>query len=207
MAAALAAVVVVRSTLLPSGTHFAFHCLVIVGLFLGARRLGLGATDLGLARSTWRAGARDGAIAFALVATVVGVGAFLADVDDSRIDVSLGSMLLRVLVVIPIGTVLMEELAFRGVLLAAARRATSTWRAVLVSSLAFGAWHVVTAWNSSTGDTPLRIGAVVGTVVVTGAAGAAFCWLRLWRHSLLVPIGVHLATNAAAFAATWLAAR
>lgn len=203
----MAAVLIVRSTLLPGDTHFAFHCAVIVALCLMARRLGVTADELGLARSSWATGARDGLVALVVVGAVVAGAAFGAGLGDDRVEVSLGSMLLRVLVVIPIGTVLMEELAFRGLLLALCRRATTTWRAVLSSSAAFGVWHVVTAWNTSGGPTTARVAAVVGTVAATLVAGVAFSWLRLWRGSLLVPIGAHIATNSVAFAATWLAAR
>ena len=199
--------VIIRSAVLPSDTHFAFHCAVIVGLCLLARRHHVSLEELGLARHTWATGARDALLVLLLLGAVVAGGAFGAGVGDDRVAVSLGSMLVRVLVVIPIGTVLMEELAFRGLLLALCRRVTTTWRAVLASSTAFGAWHVATAWNTAQGPSNARLAAVVGTVVATGGAGVAFCWLRLWRGSLLVPIGAHIATNSVAFAATWLASR
>ena len=50
--------------------------------------------------------------------------------DDDRVDVDAGSMLWRALVVIPLATVVMEELAFRGVLLGLLRRIVDDRRAV-----------------------------------------------------------------------------
>ena len=143
----------------------------------------------------------------AFVAVVVWLGRNTTTLDDGRVQVGTAGMVWKALVVIPIGTVLMEELAFRGVLLALCRRATSPRNAVVVSSAAFGVWHVVTAWNTSSGEASSRVLAVVGTVVATAAAGAVLCWLRLRYRSLLPPIAAHTALNSVAFAVAWLAAR
>ncbi len=136
--------------------------------------------------------------------------------DDDRVSIGPAEMLVKVLVVIPVGTVLLEEFAFRGVVLGLAGRIMTPMRAVAAAALAFGCWHIVTAWNSSGQNTALadattstvgRIGSVLGTVVVTSLAGAAFGWLRVRFRSLLVPIAAHLATNSVAFMAAWLIAR
>jgi uncharacterized protein len=103
--------------------------------------------------------------------------------------------------------VLMEELAFRGVLLAACRRATTTRNAVLLSSLAFGLWHVVGAWNGADGTFLQRMPEVLGTIAATTAAGLGFSWLRLRTDSLLPPMAAHIATNSVAFAVSWFAAQ
>lgn len=207
----LAAVVLVRSTLVPSNLHFALHCGVIVALVLLARWFGMTPAELGLARATWRRGALAALVVFvalgAVVALVVWFGRGATDLDDGRVQVGAAAMAWRTLVVIPVGTVLMEELAFRGVLLAACRRATSTRNAVAVSSAAFGLWHVVTAWNTASGGAGDRAVPVVGSVLATTALGVALCWLRLRYRSLFPPIAAHAALNSVAFAVAWLAAR
>ena len=100
------------------------------------------AEEVGTARSTWASGARLGAIVFAAISGVVVLAALLPfgaeQAADERTAVSAGQMLLRVLVLIPIGTVVVEELVFRGVLLGLARRVASTMRAALAVSVVFG---------------------------------------------------------------------
>lgn len=205
-AALLFGVIAVRSTLLPSGTHFAFHCVVIVALAGLARWAELTPDELGLARSSWRRGAAIGTVVLVAIGLVVGALTWLSEVDDDRLDISQASMWWKALVVIPIGTVVMEELAFRGVLLAACRRATTTRSAVVLSSLAFGLWHVVGAWNGADGTLLQRLPEVLGTVAATTAAGLGFTWLRLRSNSLLPPMAAHVATNSVAFAVAWFAA-
>jgi membrane protease YdiL (CAAX protease family) len=207
----LVGVVVLRSTVFPPNLHFAFHCGVVIALALLARSFGLTADELGLARATWRSGALAALGVFivvgAVVAIVVWLGRDATSLDDGRVQVDAGSMVWKALVVIPIGTVLMEELAFRGIILALGRRATSTRNAVLVSSAAFGVWHVITAWNTASGASSSRVLAVAGTVVATAVLGVVLCGLRLRFRSLLPPIAAHTALNSVAFAVAWLAAR
>jgi membrane protease YdiL (CAAX protease family) len=50
------------------------------------------------------------------------------------------------------------------------------------------------------------VAAVVGTVIATTAAGAAFGWLRYGSKSLVAPIAAHIATNSVAFATAWVLA-
>jgi membrane protease YdiL (CAAX protease family) len=209
--ALLVAVVALRSTVVPSNLHFVLHCAVIVAVALLARSFRVTADELGLARGTWRSGALVALAVFvvvgAFVAVVVWLGRDTTTLDDGRVQVGTAGMLWKALVVIPIGTVVMEELAFRGLLLALCRRATSTRNAVVVSSASFGIWHVVTAWNTASGAASSRVLAVVGTIVATTAAGVVLCWLRLRFRSLLPPIAAHTALNSVAFAVAWLAAR
>lgn len=209
--AVLVAVVVVRTAFLPGGAHFWFHVAVIAVLVGVARRLQLSAVELGVERDALRHSFGAALWVLTAVGAVTALVVSLGDtagVSDDRVDVGVGGMLVRALIVIPVGTVLMEELAFRGVLLAAARRATTTLRAVALSSVAFGLWHVVTAWNSSAGDsTAARVGAVVGSIAATTAFGAALCWLRLRWSSLLMPVAAHIGTNSVAFFVAWALAR
>src|SRR6478672_4283768 len=53
--------------------------------------------------------------------------------------------LVQALVVIPLGTVIPEEFAFRGVLWGLLHRRSGRWTATLVSSALFGLWHVAPA--------------------------------------------------------------
>jgi uncharacterized protein len=101
------------------------------------------------------------------------------------------------LLVILVNTLLVgfsEELMFRGALLQAFRHATSLWRAVLLTSVAFGAIHSLNVFV--TGD-------LKGALIQSSAAflsGLMFIALRLRTGSLWPPIVVHALWDFATFA-------
>lgn len=90
---------------------------------------------------------------------------------------------------IPVGTVWTEEMLFRGALLAAAVRAFGPRGGQLAQAVAFGLWHIPDARR--TGEP------VLGTVLVTGAAGWFFGWLAERSGSVAAPMLAHLAVNQA----------
>jgi membrane protease YdiL (CAAX protease family) len=111
----------------------------------------------------------------------------------------------RVQVVIPLGTVLPEELAFRGLLLALLGRRYGVLAGILLSSGLFGLWHVVPSLSGGTTNATMTsmVGAdaagtvvrVVVTVGFTSLAGVLLCWLRLRSGSLLAPALAHWTVN------------
>jgi membrane protease YdiL (CAAX protease family) len=176
--------------------------------------------DLGLARADLRRGALVGVAAFGAVTLVLVLVAIIPAtrgyLDDSRADVSGPSAIYEVVVAILIATVVPEELAFRGLLLASARGVWDDRRAALASSVVFGLWHIsptlrTMSHNSQLGDATNNAGGetlvVLGAVLTTFVAGVGFCWLRLRSRSLLAPVLAHLATNAVAFALAWIIVR
>jgi membrane protease YdiL (CAAX protease family) len=90
---------------------------------------------------------------------------------------------------IPIGTVWSEEAAFRGALGTVAAQAFGRRWGRLLQAAAFGLSHVADARGA--GDS------VIGTVLVTGAAGWIFGWLYDRTGSLAAPMLAHLAVNEA----------
>ncbi len=80
---------------------------------------------------------------------------------------------------------LSEELMFRGVLLQAFRRTVSIWQAVWLTTLAFGAIHILNVFM--TGD--LRT--AVMQAAAAGSSGLLFIALRLRTGSLWTGIVVH----------------
>ncbi|MCU0268485.1 MAG: CPBP family glutamic-type intramembrane protease [Acidimicrobiales bacterium] len=155
-----------------------------------------------------------------LVATAVTVAASLPATqdlfDDDRADVSAAGLLWQIAVVTLVATVIPEELAFRGILLGAGRRAWGRRAAVVTSSALFGLWHITPtlstaagnqAVGDATGTTAGRVAVVLGAVAVTFVAGLVFCWLRLRSRSLLAPVLAHLSTNTIAFVAAWVLLR
>lgn len=122
-------------------------------------------------------------------------------------DVVPSAALYQALVAIPLGTVLVEEVAFRSALPALLGRAGAGARTAIVSSAAlFGLWHVAPSLTTALGDPSrdLPVGVVVaGTVVFTTAAGVGLGWLRHRSGSLLPPMLVHLATNSLGVVLLW----
>lgn len=193
---------------LASGYHLPGGLLVagaVVALGLWA---GLGMSGLGMAPARLGSGLRLGAAAAGVVAAVLLVGTLLpatrGSFDVPRAHTGFGDLLVQVLVLIPIRTVLVEELAFRGTLLGLLLQMLPRGWAVAVCSVLFGLWHLGGIVTSTPGGA-MRVALVgLGTVAATGAAGAVFGWLRLRSQSLLAPFLAHLATDAAPLVAAWL---
>ncbi len=214
---------VMTNVVLPSQWYVPWNLSVALVLIAIARSVGgRSAAALGLRRSSlvdglrW-GGAIGGAIACVLVAAsiVPATSGWFAD-DVGRIGG--GELALRLLVTIPLGTVLMEEVAFRGCLpaLLDARSGAAPWRTVALSSALFGLWHVLP--SRQLGERNETMGSVVGdgigrwapvavAVVATTIAGAGLWWLRRRADSVAAPMLVHYSLNAAATAAAWIAAR
>jgi CAAX protease family protein len=192
----------------------------VAGLVAVARLAGLSWRDLGLGPGTWRPGLRWAAVEIAAVALVLAAAAALPltreAFRDTRYRLDLGPALLTALVLIPVGTVLVEEVAFRGVLWGLLRRVRGTGTATVVSSLLFGLWHVLPSLGLATNNAAIsgtvgrgRSGqawAVLATVLFTALSGVVFCELRRRSGSILASAGLHWATNALsvlAAAAVW----
>ena len=194
-----------RSTIVPR--HWGIPTnLAVAAIFSGiAWYGGLGWTGLGLARERVLRGlAFGGVVFFAVLVALVVAGALPVTSDalvDNRVHVDGWTMLFEVLVAIPLGTVVLEELAFRGVLLGLLRSRYTTTVAVLVASGLFGLWHIKGVLHDPSGG--IAWGTVLGTVAATSAAGVGFAWLRICSDSLVAPVVAHIATNSLAFAVAW----
>lgn len=181
-----------------------------------ARAWGLSRGDLGLERSTVRRGLRLGLA----VSVVAGFGLLVATAipglqplfaDERVADFGSGLVAYRALIRIPLGTAVLEEFAFRGVLFGAWRSVFGVRAAVVGSSAVFGLWHIRPAIdlvnaNSLSSTVPAQAGVVVASVVLTAVAGVFFCLLRIRSHSLLAPLLAHAATNSFALVAAAIVA-
>jgi uncharacterized protein len=121
--------------------------------------------------------------------------------DDARVRrLKSGEIAFHALIRVPFGTVLLEEVAFRGALFGAFARGSNRMRAAAASSAVFGLWHIrptlgLLATNDIADDPVARAGAVAAAIVATAAGGMFFCVLRMMSDSTLAPIVAHTATN------------
>ena len=180
--------------------------VVAVGI---ARLAGLGWRDLGLSRAELRAGIPVAVAAVLVVAAVVSTAVaipatrefFLSDRYDDTSEA-----LLAAFVIIPLQTVLPEEVLFRGVLQGVLGRLFAPLTTLVVGAIAFGLWHILSSTGLTAGNeglsgvlgagTVAQIAGIAGAVVATGAAGFVLGWLRQRTTSLLAPIALHWALNA-----------
>lgn len=127
------------------------------GLLVLVRSRGLGWAELGLGREHWRSGALYALGAVLLVLTVIAVGALLPWTRPMFLNnhyATLSGALVASMIIIPLQTVIPEELAFRGVLHGALNRAWGFRGVAAAGSLLFGLWHVA----SSLGLTSSNVG-------------------------------------------------
>lgn len=197
----LAAADIARSVVVPDDLHFVYNLALAAAAVALAVVAGLSADELGCDPSSFRAGLRLGGAAFVAISGVIALGAAAGLLSDDRTDVSASEMVLRVVVIIPLGTVLVEELIFRGALDGLLVRVTTPFRATAVGAALFGLWHL----PPMIGDA--SIVAMAGTLAATTAAGVGFVWLRRRSGSLVAPMLAHLATNSTTFALSWLVGR
>ena len=197
---------VVSNRLWPQG-YLVWNLGMTAVLLVVARIGGLTWADLALHGVRLRRGLAIGALAVAAVALVyaaaVAVPAVRAAFVDDRGTVSLAAVVFVALVRIPLGTVVLEELAFRGVLPALV--GGGWWRATLVSSGLFGLWHVLPSLGSGSAVTNAlgTSGAVIGTVLFTTAAGVVFRAWQRWSGHLVTPMLLHAATNSLGALIAW----
>lgn len=201
----------------PRRAHLLTQPVAGVLLLALGRLAGLSWADLGLATGTAGAGVLVGvlgaillAAGYAVALAVPGLrGAFL----DTRYDVGLRSAVRIALVDIPFSTVLLEEIAFRGVIWGLLATQRGPVAATVVSSALFGVWHVLPALDLARTSTAIggqgvswgRRVTVVGTTVLgTAIAGVLLAELRRRTGSLFAPIAIHWAANAiGALASAW----
>ena len=186
-------------------------------LLVQGRRRGLTWSELGLDRAdagrgvVWALGsaATVGVVYAVAFATPRGRSAFA----DNRARPSIAGVAKQALVDVPLGTVLLEEIAFRSVIPALAQRRFGHGVASAGSSVLFGLWHVLpslrlpqdnrAAGEAFAGRSPAAV--VASAVAFTGAAGVLLGELRRRSGSLLAPAGLHWAANGLGYALAWLA--
>jgi membrane protease YdiL (CAAX protease family) len=178
---------------------------------------GLTATDLGLGCEELVPGLRLGSAAAAATAggwaLIAAVPATRPALRDDRIaGLSGREVAYQALVRIPLGTVLWEETAFRGVLQAALGRVMPAGAAVAVTSGVFGIWHIAPTAaalriNGLAAGPGRMLAGVSAGVAATAAGGVLLSWLRTRSGSLAAPILLHLATNCGGALAAWAGAR
>ncbi|MHA2789451.1 CPBP family intramembrane glutamic endopeptidase [Corynebacterium sp. S7] len=191
----------------------------VLVLLVMAKLAGLTWSDIGISPATVRKGLQYGSLAAIVVTAVVGIGVLLPFTREFFLNQTYSNAryaLLAALVLIPLQTVLPEELAFRGVLHGALDRLGGARLALIAGSTLFGLWHVASSLGLTASNSGLS--SVLGTgtfgqwvgvglaVVATSAAGVVFTWLRAHTKSVLAPIGLHWSLNsvgALAAAAAW----
>ncbi|WP_051341659.1 CPBP family intramembrane glutamic endopeptidase [Pseudonocardia spinosispora] len=195
--------------------YIPWNLTVAAVLVIIAHRAGLSWSAIGLGTERLRRGLVLGALAVAIIAAIYLVAlavpftreAFM----DRRAAGPLATALFAALVRIPFGTVLLEEVAFRGVLPALVNRNGGWWRGALVSSVLFGLWHVLPSLGVSASNA--AVGAAVGgwgtvaqvclAVVSMFAAGMLMMLWRRWSGHVATPALAHLATNSLGVLIAW----
>jgi membrane protease YdiL (CAAX protease family) len=105
--------------------------------------------------------------------------------ENPAYRVSTGRALVTALVAVPLATVLVEEVAFRGVLYGLIGRAGGPVAATVITAVLFGLWHLHP-----------KVGlAGTGIVLFTALAGVVFALLRQAGGNLLAPFVAHWAAN------------
>lgn len=187
----------------------------VLVLVLAARAGGLSWRDLGLCPTTWVSGLRWGGAAVGIVALGYAV-AFLLPATRPLLEnpgvagSPTSAVVLRALLLIPVGTVLCEELAFRGVLHGLTERAwAGRWwagrGAVVAVASAFAVWHLAGAVAAPAGGIPVL--GVLAVLVVTATGGVIMSVVRRRTGSIFASIGIHLGTNVVGLVAVILATR
>lgn len=179
-----------------------------VGLVILLRSNGLGWAELGLGRDHWKSGVGYALGAVVVVMSVIAVGALLPATRPMFMNnhyATVSGALIASMLIIPLQTVIPEELVFRGALQGALNRAWGFRGVAMAGSLLFGLWHIAASLgltSSNVGFTRLFGGGIVGmlagvalAVCATGVAGFVFSWLRRRSGSLIAPIALHWSLN------------
>ena len=202
----------VGEVLLPVVAYVPTNVVVGALLLALARRSGSSWEDLGLGGRHVPRGFGVGAVAGsgATVAMLLAAGMPMTRgfFNDARVpaDAPGWERLYETVIRIPVGTVVFEELAFRGVVLAVLCRRHPSRATVVVNSALFGLWHIVPSLSTATANgvegLP-RVGLMAGSVLATAVGGVLFCALRVRGRHVLAPAMLHLAVNDVGYLLAW----
>jgi uncharacterized protein len=199
---------------LPGWTYVPVNVSIAAALVGAARWQGLSWDELGLSRQGLWPGLRTGGVIAAAVAgglalafIVPAAERFLADNRVAGLGTS--GLMYTAIVRIPLGTVVLEEIAFRGVLFGAWNRVASTTIAAIGSCAIFGIWHIVPMLemlrtNSFGGGPGAKVGVVLLGVIGTAIGGGVLLAIRVWTGGIVGPALVHAATNCLATLAAYM---
>ena len=198
-----------------------------LAFLLFGRIMGLSWEELGL--TNWVPGLLWGGACVVLVSAGMALGVAVPRLhplfaDERVLGASPMQVAHKSLVEVPLGTVALEEVVFRSVLLGMLTKvvredlglAHPTAWAVAGSALLFGLWHILPALEmhdshsltSQLGRGWLgKLATVTGTIVATGSAGLVFALLVVGSGSVLAPMGLHWAMNSTGSVAAWLVGR
>ncbi len=166
------------------GSYVVANVAASGSLLAAARSMGLTWEELGLAPRRLPLGARWGGGCVALVAagyaTALAIPALRPMLTDARVGgMDRADIAYQVLVRVPFGTVHWEEIAFRGVLLAALSRLLSVRAATFVSAAIFGIWHIRPTLDA------LAANALLDGAAPTVGAVLLACSVDGWRRRAL----------------------
>lgn len=190
-----------------------------LAFLLFGRLVGLSWTQMGLGNPAY--GLIWGGVSVALISIAMATGVAIPRLHplffDERVIGTTGRQVaLKSLVEVPLGTVALEEVVFRSVLLGLLTASFGTVWGVAGSAFLFGLWHILPAvemHDSHSLTSQLGSGwrgkatTVLGTILATGGAGVLFAMLVVWSGSVLAPIGLHWAMNSTGSIAAWLVGR
>lgn len=214
----LAVANVMSNRVLPAALYVPWNFAVAVALVVFARRH-VSSGELGLGH--WRRGFLVGMLLVVATTGLLLVGLAMPSInklfEDRRVDSGVPTLLYQAVIRIPLGTVVLEEIAFRAVLPALVARRFGVLRASFVASVLFGLWHVLPALNindvnpvardvfgSGFGGKAIAVAfAVVGTMI----GGLWLCLIRYRARSVLASMLGHLATNSIGYTIAWFVAR
>lgn len=211
---------------LPHWVYVPWNMALAAGVVAVAVRLdGRSARSMGLARDRVVPGLALGAAIAAVPAAVMVLGVLIPATHDifmdERADVPLWEMLYKVFVEVPLGTVLLEEVTFRGVLpaMVAVRlrpRPSRRLRANAIAAVLFGLWHILPSMSLGESNEEiaeqvdpllLQIGGTVVSVLVTATLAMGLSWMRDRSESVAAPAVLHTTTNSLGSALAWVAQR
>jgi CAAX protease family protein len=194
---------------IPPRAHVPANLAAAGTAIVAVRALGASWDELGLSRSRAGRGVRAGVT---LAAPIVAGAAGFATLPQTREQfqhprvATAPRPLYELMLRIPVGTALCEELIFRSALLAWFERRHRAPAAIAATSAVFGLWHVLPTLDGLDHereplDNQARAAAVAKSVLATTVVGLAFAWTRRRTGSVLSAVIVHTAINAAGFIA------
>ncbi|MDQ5970204.1 MAG: protease family protein [Patescibacteria group bacterium] len=203
------AFVLFKNTKIPNSIgYLILYSVTLLVIF----NLKLTPSEIGLSRQAILGGLRVAA-PFVVAIIISGLSLYFFKKDiflDSRYKQTLADMIIKVLVILPITVVIIEELIFRGFLMAILAQLFDLRFATIVSSLLFGLWHVYSAGGIKADSLhlPFTVPRVVISVLVilaTSMAGLFFAWLRIKSDGIFASILVHWSLNATGVVLAFLA--